>query len=285
MTSFSALAHQQAAELPDHDGGVLLPKYVPPVEDAMSIHEFPKGAEAGQCLHTIFERLDFNACVPQALQQVVEHALFEHGFSTDWTATVAEAVTQVITTSLDEGGELRLQDIPNSRRLNELEFCYPIAGLDAMVFRQLMRHWEPPGGFCLEAGLDGHSFFTGSGFMKGFVDLVFQAGCRFYIVDYKSNWLGPDQSAYAREHLPAVIVREAYYLQYLLYTVAVHRYLAQRLPDYQYATHFGGVFYLFLRGMAPATGAAFGVFSDRPSEKLVTALDGYLSTGTLEGLG
>lgn len=118
--------------------------------------------------------------------------------------------------------------------------------------------------------------------MKGFIDLVFQSGQRFYIVDYKSNWLGPDQSAYEREHLPAVIVRESYYLQYLLYTVAVHRYLARCLPDYRFAEHFGGVYYLFLRGMAPATGAAYGVFADRPAEELVAALDHYLVTGTLE---
>ena len=282
MTSFSALAHQQGAELPDYDAGVLLPKYAPPVEDAMSIHDFPKGAEAGQCLHTIFERLDFSACVPQLLQEVVERALLEHGFSIDWVATVAEAVMKVLATPLDDGGEIRLQNVPNCRRLNELEFHYPIAGLEATALRQILRQSESSKDFLFEEGLRGHSFFTGSGFMKGFIDLVFQAGTRFYIVDYKSNWLGPDQSAYAREYLSAVMAREAYSLQYLLYTVAVHRYLAQRLPDYQYDTHFGGAFYLFLRGMAPATGPAFGVFADRPCKKLVTTLDRYLSTGTAE---
>ncbi|MGC1954402.1 MAG: 3'-5' exonuclease, partial [Gammaproteobacteria bacterium] len=284
MTSFSALAHQQAAELPDYDAGVLVPKSASPIEHAMSIHDFPKGAEAGQCLHTIFERLDFSACVPQAVQEVVERALLEHGFSSDWVATVAEAVIQVLATPLDGRGEIRLQGVANSRRLNELEFHYPIAGLEAAAVRQILRQSQSPQGFSFEEGLHAPSFFTGSGFMKGFIDLVFQVGTRFYIADYKSNWLGPDQSAYARDSLSAVMLREAYYLQYLLYTVALHRYLAQRLPDYRYDTHFGGVFYLFLRGMAPATGPAFGVFADRPCQKLVTTLDRYLSAGTVAGV-
>ena len=73
--------------------------------------------------------------------------------------------------------------------------------------------------------------------------------------------------------------REAYDLQYLIYTVALHRYLGQRVADYDYATHFGGVFYLFVRGMDPARGADCGIFRDRPSPSLVGALDRYLAVG------
>ena len=70
------------------------------------------------------------------------------------------------------------------------------------------------------------------------------------------------------------IAREHYYLQYLIYTVAVHRYLRTRIPGYAYEQHFGGVFYLFLRGMSAGTGE--GVFFDRPSLALVNALESRL---------
>ena len=63
-----------------------------------------------------------------------------------------------------------------------------------------------------------------------------------------------------------------YFLQYHLYVVAVHRYLEARLPGYDYDAHFGGVFYLFVRGMAPGRGENAGVFTDRPSRALVLAL-------------
>lgn len=163
MTSFSALAHQYTAELPDYDAGVALPKYAPSAGDAMSIHDFPKGAEAGQCLHTIFERLDFTAGASWPLQEVVERALFEHGFSTDWTATVAEAVTQVLATPLDDAGEIRLQDVPTTRRLNELEFHYPIAGLDATALQHILRRGKNPNRLMLDQNLNAPSFFAGVG--------------------------------------------------------------------------------------------------------------------------
>jgi exodeoxyribonuclease V beta subunit len=117
--------------------------------------------------------------------------------------------------------------------------------------------------------------------MKGFMDLVFESDGRFYLVDYKSNWLGPEPEAYRRERLDEAMARESYLLQYLIYTVALHRYLRLRVPDYDYERHFGGVFYLFLRGMDPALGPACGVFHDRPAPALVAALDELMTTGSV----
>ncbi len=115
--------------------------------------------------------------------------------------------------------------------------------------------------------------------MTGSMDLVFEAGGRYYLADYKSNWLGEGPDAYRAERLPQVMAREAYDLQYLIYTVALTRYLSQRLPEYRYERDFGGVFYLFVRGMDPARGPDFGVYRDRPSEALIVALDRYLASG------
>jgi exodeoxyribonuclease V beta subunit len=115
--------------------------------------------------------------------------------------------------------------------------------------------------------------------MKGFIDLIFKARGKFYLVDYKSNWLGPDETAYAQEKLAWPMARHDYHLQYLIYTVALHRYLSRRLKDYDYATHFGGAFYLFLRGMSPEQGADYGIYRDVPARALVEALDSYFATG------
>jgi exodeoxyribonuclease V beta subunit len=75
------------------------------------------------------------------------------------------------------------------------------------------------------------------------------------------------------------MAREAYYLQYLVYCVALHRYLASRVAGYSYASHFGGVRYLFIRGMSPQAGHEYGVYADRPAESLIVALDAYLRSG------
>ncbi|HBA35433.1 MAG TPA: hypothetical protein DCZ12_15005 [Gammaproteobacteria bacterium] len=69
-----------------------------------------------------------------------------------------------------------------------------------------------------------------------------------------------------------------YYLQYIIYCIALHRYLRQRIPSYQYETHFGGVYYLFLRGMR--AGTARGVYHDRLPEALIHALDKTLAEAT-----
>jgi exodeoxyribonuclease V beta subunit len=115
--------------------------------------------------------------------------------------------------------------------------------------------------------------------MRGFIDLVFEQQGRIYLVDYKSNWLGPSLEDYRPDQLATAMTASSYYLQYLIYTVAVHRYLRWRWPGYAYDQHFGGVRYLFLRGMRPEQGMRCGVFGDRPPKRLIEALDGYLAGG------
>ena len=79
------------------------------------------------------------------------------------------------------------------------------------------------------------------------------------------------------------MAHDSYVLQYLIYTVALHRYLRLRVLDYDYERHFGGVFYLFLRGMNPAAGPECGIFRDRPTLALVMALDELMATGLITG--
>jgi exodeoxyribonuclease V beta subunit len=117
------------------------------------------------------------------------------------------------------------------------------------------------------------------GFMKGFIDLVFESGGRYYVVDYKSNWLGATQDDYGRERLELAITAHDYDLQYLIYSVAVHRLLGARIPGYDYETHFGGVAYLFLRGIDPDIDPDKGVFRDRPAADLIDTLDRYFGPG------
>jgi exodeoxyribonuclease V beta subunit len=111
------------------------------------------------------------------------------------------------------------------------------------------------------------------GLMKGFIDLVFRCDGRFYLVDYKSNHLGPDLTHYGPEGLAACMDEHHYHLQYLIYTLAVHRYLQARLPGYSYRAHFGGAYYLFLRALHPDHPAGTGVYHARPDEGLIMALD------------
>ncbi|MBI4754019.1 MAG: hypothetical protein HY778_01035 [Betaproteobacteria bacterium] len=99
---------------------------------------------------------------------------------------------------------------------------------------------------------------------------------RFYVADYKSNWLGAEASDYGPQALAEAMTASGYHLQYLLYTVALHRWLRLRRADYRYERDFGGVLYLFLRGMGVG-GTGQGVYAVHPSVALVERLDRLLA--------
>ena len=88
-------------------------------------------------------------------------------------------------------------------------------------------------------------------YLKGEIDLVYQHGAQFFIVDYKSNYLGSDFDSYNQAALYDAMTTHSYWLQASIYQVALHRYLKLRLPNYDIHTHLGAVEYAFLRGMSP----------------------------------
>jgi exodeoxyribonuclease V beta subunit len=280
IASFSLLARGHSPELPDHDAdstGTALAA----VSDILA---FPRGPRAGRCLHAVFERLDFSRATRTDYEALADKVLREHGFGNEWVTAVSDMVERVLACPLDATGRLHLADISADRRLTELEFYYPIAHLDPRGLRGLLRRHGRSLPAPWRESIETLTFAPTQGFMKGFIDLVFEHGGRYYLVDYKSNWLGPERTAYRTERLAEVMVQEGYPLQYLIYTVALHRHLRLRLRGYRYDTHFGGVFYLFLRGMDPALGPDIGIYRDSPPAALIDALDRYLATGNLHDL-
>jgi len=109
-----------------------------------------------------------------------------------------------------------------------------------------------------------------NGMFKGFIDLTFEHQGRYYVADYKSNWLGVDDAAYTEQAMEQSILDNRYDLQYVLYLLALHRQLQARLTDYDYDRHMGGALYLFLRG---TRAASQGVVFARPPRELIERLD------------
>jgi exodeoxyribonuclease V beta subunit len=263
-------------EGPDHDAVRLPPLDAAPGAAARTIFTFPRGARAGRCLHAVLERVDFADPDPAPRRAVVERELDRFGFDAAWAPVVEDMVLRLSDAPLDPGGRVRLADVPRTRRLDELEFTYPIERFDVAGLQALLRA-HGFGGGAFDESIAGLAFGEVRGFMRGYIDLVFEADGRFWLIDWKSNWLGPDAADYGAARLPAAIARERYWLQYLIYTVVLHRLLRVRLPDYDYDRHVGGVLYLFLRGMTAARTAGCGVFHDRPPAALVAALDAWVA--------
>jgi exodeoxyribonuclease V beta subunit len=177
---------------------------------------------------------------------------------------------EVTATELIDG--LRLNGIPLCRRLTELEFNLPVRDLQAAALNDALKRFGYAGPRLTFGALDGY--------LKGFIDLVFEHRGQFFILDWKSNHLGHDPASYSSKPLAEAMAEHGYHLQHILYTVAVDRYLQRRMADYSYETHFGGVLYLFVRGVRPtwknADGSAAGVLFHRIDPGALRQFDALL---------
>jgi exodeoxyribonuclease V beta subunit len=115
--------------------------------------------------------------------------------------------------------------------------------------------------------------------MNGKIDLFFEREGKYYILDWKSNYLGNSLDFYNEDSLKAAMYENNYNLQYLIYTAALTKYLKLRKPDFDYNRDFGGVIYLFLRGVR--TGAQTGVYYCKPDEQLINKINGLMTVGTI----
>jgi exodeoxyribonuclease V beta subunit len=261
VTSFSRLISGRETD-PLDEG----PLAEPTADEEMSpsgIHGFPKGTRAGTCLHEILEKVDFNNLA--GMPEIAAARLQNYGIA-DYDEIVVDTVRQLAALPLSDGArQFRLSDVPNDSRIAELEFSFPVTSLTMAKLAEVFGVGEMP------LRIERLQVQPISGFMNGFIDLVFEDGARFYFADWKSNWLGPASQAYHPAAIRAEMQRNFYLLQLSLYSVALHRYLALRRPGYDFEQHFGGAFYIFLRGIDPAQ-PGNGVFFQRPARAFVEKL-------------
>ena len=259
VESFSALARDR----PGHS----ISRATPAADPAL---RFARGSQVGSFLHGLLETLDFQGAVQPQLRGRMDEVAQQFGLdiSPAQRADLLQWLPRVLRTPLDAHG-LRLADIDSSRRLNELAFDFSTAGVDIAALDAVLaqRAGQPL------PGLGARSF---RGIVNGIIDLVFEHRGRYYLADYKSNYLGPTFADYHQDALGEAMLAHRYDLQAALYTLALHRYLGTRIRSYDYARHFGGAFYLFLRGMRPDGEAGCGVYLDRLPLALLQRLDQHI---------
>jgi len=264
LDSFSGLIRgaSWSEEAREHDAVALSTREAPEQETIQSplpeqdILHFPKGARAGDCIHAFFEQIEFTdpaTFAPVALRALQAHPQpTRHGNREDkaqsffrWQAQLVRLANDVLATPLPLFADARLclRQLSSDRRLCELAFHLPAPRLNPMRLGERMAAANEP--------LPNLSAPLLRGYLKGFIDLVFEHEGRYYILDWKSNHLGWQPSDYAASALVPAMQQHGYYLQARLYLLALHRYLRVRLPDYNPALHLGGACYLFVRGVRP----------------------------------
>jgi exodeoxyribonuclease V beta subunit len=279
VASYSALQHEAGRQTPpdsarDEDYLEEAPSAQAPLRkppEQRSVHDFLRGPMAGTFLHGLLEvladegfdaSLDDDSAFAEALHQRLTVRRWE-----DWYPLLQHWMTELVRTPLPlHGTEAALKDLGPNQYRPELEFLFPAhrvsAGeLDRVIRRHVLPGQERP-------ALQNEQL---NGMLKGFIDLVFEQNGRYYVMDYKSNHLGVDDSAYTQAAMRETVLEKRYDVQYSLYLLALHRLLQSRLGDqYDYDSHIGGCAYYFLRGIGAESR---GLHFERPPKELMEELD------------
>lgn len=245
------------------------------VEPERSIFTFPRGARPGTFLHSLFEEIEFTQpATTEENTQIILGLMESEQLDEKWLPILQQLIDTVLATPLD-GKSLLLNQKAPSQRLVEMEFLLPIEVLSAPALNRVIQRHDP-----LSAKAGDLGFQTVQGMLKGFIDLVFEHQGKYYVLDWKSNHLGDDVTFYHGEALKSAMADHRYDLQYQIYALALHRFLRSRLANYQYDHHFGGVYYLFLRGMDGQSD--HGIFAAKPTLDFLQEMDRLIDGQALE---
>ncbi len=236
----------------------------------LTIFHFPRGAKAGTCLHEIFEQLQYPLLDSAHITATAHSSLAGNGFHEQWLPAVRSMVEDVTSARIiPDHPDFTLSQLKKGDWQVEMEFYLPVRQLGPDTLRRLFEGVldEVLFGDYYEL-LNRLSFRQSRGMLQGFIDLIFTHNGRFYILDWKSNHLGMKTSDYNQDTMHESMCRSAYILQYHLYILALDRLLRLRLPGYSYDKHFGGVIYLYLRGIS-AGAAMNGIYLGRPLPEFI----------------
>jgi len=267
------------APVADHDEGerVDAPAMVADTQvgDAAPIPLWPRGAAFGDCVHEILEKVPFAELAASGVHAELARIARDHGHDAGEVRTIAAMTRATVTTPLPGEPPFTLAELATGETISELEFLFPLPGarlgaLDVILAGHA-QYARAPG----ELARRRHEV---AGLMTGFIDLVLRRNGRYYVVDYKTNLLGATAADYAPARLATAVRAHDYDLQYLIYLVALQRFLRARLgSDYAYDTHIGGAIYLFVRGLG--SGEGHGIHVDLPPRVLIDAIDAWCVGG------
>jgi exodeoxyribonuclease V beta subunit len=226
-------------------------------------------------LHLLFENIDFTGGEEhhrEELEKLLDR-FYPHK-KEELQDGLLIMINHVLNADIEINGQkIPLKEIANSSKKNEMEFDLRTQGVDLVGLNAF------DAGEGIELGCN-TQHPAKNGLLTGFIDLLFRHEGKYYILDWKSNYLGDHLSYYDGEDKMRAAMNEGnYHLQYLIYSVAVKKYLEQRIPDFNYEEQFGGVIYIFLRGARE--GKQTGIYSTKPLLKEVEKIEALFTTEIL----
>jgi len=235
--------------------------------DKFIFKDLPKGSWCGNMLHYIFENIDFNES--DTYEHVIQKSIIQYypKYINEFKQPLYNLINHTVSTLINiDNNPFSLSQIESNKRLNEMEFDFTIPEVNLVELLKLSK----PDRQILVKDLG-----TIKGLMNGKIDLFFEYNNKYYILDWKSNFLGDTLELYNQENVSKAMNENNYHLQYLIYTLALKKYLSKRVNGFNYNKHFGGVIYLFLRGVRNNLNS--GIFTSKPSDDDIIFLEKLLS--------
>lgn len=207
----------------------------------IALENFPRGKKTGILLHYILRKINFSK---KLNIDFFYKSLKKYEFSEKWAPILISWIDNIINSKL-KNINFNLSMLKKNKYIKEMNFFLPIQKtLHSIDFNRIIQSFDS-----LSSLTPNISFNPMTGILKGSIDLVFIWKKRYYIIDYKSNYLGDDQNSYSLKNIKKEIIKSRYDLQYQIYAVALHQYLNKKIKKYKYENNFGGIFYMFLRGI------------------------------------
>ncbi|MEV4882470.1 exodeoxyribonuclease V subunit beta [Chitinophaga ginsengisegetis] len=231
-----------------------------------------RGAKTGNLLHFIFESINFSDS--SKWEHWLEEAIrkFVPGQREVYLERLNEMLQHVMYSTIHiDGASFQLASVGRHQRLAEFEFDFPVPVFKSNLLNNLSDDQ-------VSVSVKRFSEYSNQeleGIMNGKVDLFFEHQGKYYILDWKSNYLGNSVADYDAAGLAAAMNENNYHLQYFIYTVAVKKYLESRIPGFNYEKQFGGVIYCFVRGVRNVSGQ--GIFTTKPDLKKIRLLESLLT--------
>ena len=261
MTSYSGLT-----SLAEHEDELLESRKQSQSVTSIPVVGLPAGPNFGNSVHEILESIPFaGLTTPAQHEPVIREKCRKYGIkgkAESLNRFLKNIVTSPLTGITGSGG-FSLASLSESCCLREMGFYFRMSRLETEMINRVLAE---------EPTVCRLSHKVMQGYLTGLIDLVCKHDEKYYVIDYKTNYLGDAMEDYETGKLSQAMRSHNYGLQFWIYTLVLHHHLKNVIPDYSYATHFGGVFYLFVRGMTPEV-PGNGVFNVVPDLNRLEELD------------
>jgi exodeoxyribonuclease V beta subunit len=228
--------------------------------DEFTFSSLEKGVQTGLIIHKLLEKINFSN--PGNHRFLITKILDDFGKIPDESEIdhYILLLSHILNTDLSPI-EFKLNQLNNSTKLTELEFYFSLDRFKTSELNSILPHLNL-------------SYTEIEGVMHGFIDLVFEYDKKFYILDWKTNHLGYSIEDYEAKELKNEIIKNNYDLQYLIYTIALIRFLKSIKQDFDYERDFGGIFYLFVRGIRQNSNC--GIYFEKPDHSQILTLESLI---------